>query len=67
MIKISKHKLVVPEARAALEKYKMEIANEIGLDDKENLTSKQTGLIVKNLVADGLNLLVEEGKKNPKT
>lgn len=67
MIKISKHKLVVPEARTALEKYKMEIANEIGLDDKENLTSKQTGLIVKNLVADGLDLLVEEGKKNPKT
>ena len=33
---MSKNKLIVPEAREALEKFKMEIANEFGVDDPRN-------------------------------
>ncbi len=45
----SSNKLVVPEARAALDKFKMEAANEIGVNLKEgyngDLTSKEAGSI----------------------
>lgn len=37
VIKISKNRLVVPEAREAFEKYKLEIANEFGLGNPNNL------------------------------
>ena len=53
------NKVVVPEAKEALNQMKLEIANELGLQnydkiDKGNLTSRQNGYVggymVKNLV-----------------
>ncbi len=68
MIKISRNRLIVPEAREAFEKYKMEIANEFGVDDPGNLASRHTGMIVRNLVADAQRQLAREWKQqNPKT
>lgn len=57
---MSKRKLVVPEARQAFEEYKLEIANEFGEDDPNNLASKHTGMIVRHLVADGEKQLMKE-------
>lgn len=46
---MSKSKVVVPEARAALDKFKMEAANEVGVNLRNgyngDLTSKQAGSI----------------------
>lgn len=44
------NKLVVPEAKAALNQMKLEIANELGLSnyetvDKGNLTARQNGYV----------------------
>lgn len=53
------NRIVVPEAKQALNQMKLEIANELGLQnydsvDKGNLTSRQNGYVggymVKNLV-----------------
>ncbi len=45
----SSNKLVVPEARAALDKFKMEAANEVGVNLKEgyngDLTSREAGSV----------------------
>ena len=46
----SSNKIVVPEARAALNQMKLEIANELGLQnyegiDKGNLSSRQNGYV----------------------
>ena len=45
----SNNKLVVPNARAAMDKFKMEAASEVGVDLKEgyngDLTSSQAGSI----------------------
>lgn len=45
----SSNKLIVPEAREALNKFKMECANEVGVNYKQgyngNLTSKEAGSI----------------------
>ena len=45
----SSNKLVVPEARAALDQFKMEAANEVGVNLKKgyngDLTSKEAGSI----------------------
>ena len=45
----SNSKLVVPEARQAMEKFKMEAANEVGVNLKEgyngHLTSREAGSI----------------------
>ena len=45
---------LVPEARAALDKFKFEVANEIGVNLKQgyngDLTSKQAGSIGGNMV-----------------
>lgn len=46
----SSNKLVVPEAKAALNQMKLEIANELGLSnydttDKGNLTARQNGYV----------------------
>mgnify|MGYP000911243191 CR=1 FL=1 len=58
------NKIVVPEARAALNQMKLEIANELGLQnydniDKGNLTSRQNGYVggymVKKLVESAQN------------
>ena len=47
--KMSKSKIVVPEARKAMENFKMEAANEVGVNLKQgyngDLTSKQAGSI----------------------
>ena len=54
---MSKNKVVVPEAQAALDKFKMEAASEVGVNLKQgyngDLTSRQAGSIggqmVKNM------------------
>ena len=54
---MSKNKVVVPEAKAALEQFKMEAANEVGVNLKQGyngeLTSRQAGSVggqmVKNM------------------
>ena len=53
----SNNKIVVPEAKAAMEKFKMEAANEVGVNLKQgyngDLTSRQAGSVggqmVKNM------------------
>ena len=46
---MSKSKIVVPEAKKAMENFKMEAANEVGVNLKQgyngDLTSKQAGSI----------------------
>ena len=46
---MSTNKIVVPEAKAALEQFKMEAANEVGVNLKQGyngeLTSKQAGSV----------------------
>ena len=46
---MSRNKNVVPEARAALDKFKMEAASEVGVNLKQgyngDLTSKQAGSV----------------------
>ena len=62
MLYMAKKKLVVPEAREAFEQFKMEIANEFGEDDPRNLASKHTGMIVRELVKQGENQLINKNK-----
>ncbi|MFR8001491.1 MAG: alpha/beta-type small acid-soluble spore protein [Hydrogeniiclostridium sp.] len=55
---MSRNKNVVPEARAALDKFKMEAASEVGVNLKQgyngDLTSKEAGSVggqmVKNMI-----------------
>ena len=55
---MSKNKVVVPEARGALDKFKMEAASEVGVNLKQgyngDLTSKEAGYVggqmVKNMI-----------------
>ncbi|WP_066504461.1 alpha/beta-type small acid-soluble spore protein [Abyssisolibacter fermentans] len=63
---MSRNKTVVPEARQALNQLKLEIANELGLSnydqiDKGTLTSRQNGYVggymVKNLIETAENNL----------
>ena len=46
---MSSNKIVVPEAKAAMEKFKMEAASEVGVNLKQgyngDLTSKQNGSV----------------------
>lgn len=46
---MSKNKIVVPQAREALDRFKMEAANEVGVNLKNgyngDLTSKQAGSV----------------------
>ena len=57
---MSKNKIVVPEAKQAMENFKMEAANEVGVNLKQgyngDLTSKQAGSIggqmVKKMIED---------------
>ncbi|MDR7856486.1 alpha/beta-type small acid-soluble spore protein [Tissierella sp.] len=60
------NRIVVPEAKAALNQMKLEIANELGISnyenmDKGNLTSRQNGYVggymVKKLVESAQNQL----------
>ena len=49
MASSSSNKLVVPEAKAALERFKMECANEVGVNYKQgyngDMTSREAGSI----------------------
>ena len=66
---MSKNKVTVPEARAALDKFKMEAANEVGVNLKQgyngDLTSKQAGSnggqIVKKMVESYENSMKTNG------
>jgi len=57
---MSKSKIMVPEAKQAMENFKMEAAREVGVDLKQgyngDLTSKQAGSVggqmVKNMIKD---------------
>jgi len=57
---MSKNKISVPEAKAAMEKFKMEAANEVGVNLKQgyngDLTAKQAGSIGGQMV----NLMMPE-------
>lgn len=60
LIKMSKNKIMVPEAKQAMENFKMEAAREVGVDLKQgyngDLTSRQAGSVggqmVKNMIKD---------------
>ncbi len=66
---MSKNKVNVPEAKAALDKFKMEAANEVGVTLKQgyngNLTSKEAGSVggqmVKKMVESYENSLKNNG------
>ena len=66
---MSKNKVNVPEARAALDKFKMEAANEVGVTLKQgyngDLTSKQAGSVggqmVKKMVESYENSMKANG------
>ena len=64
---MSKNKVNVPEARAALDKFKMEAANEVGVTLKQgyngDLTSKQAGSVGGQMVKK----MVESYENNLKT
>ena len=63
---MSKNKISVPEAKAALEKFKMEAANEVGVNLKDgyngDLTSKQAGSVGGQMVKK----MIESAEKNMK-
>ena len=69
---MSKNKVVVPEAQAALDKFKMEAASEVGVNLKQgyngDLTSRQAGSIggsmVKKLVEQAANTMGATGVTN---
>ena len=60
----SSNKKVVPEARESLDKFKYEIANEMGISLKDgyngNLSSRDAGRIGGNMVRK----LIEQAEKN---
>ena len=64
---MSKNKVNIPEARAALDKFKMEAANEVGVNLKQgyngDLTSKQAGSVGGQMVKK----MVESYENNLKT
>lgn len=62
---MSKRRLVVPEARAALDQFKVEIAREFGIGNggpiqSEYLASYHTGRITKGLVEKGEQQLIDK-------
>lgn len=62
---MSKRKLVVPEARAALDQFKMEVAKELGISnnnamDSGYLASYHTGRITKKLIEMGEKQLLDK-------
>lgn len=65
----NKNKIIVPEARIALNQMKAEIANELGIYsnnsmDKGNLTSRNNGNIGGSLGGNMTKRLIELGEKN---
>lgn len=69
----STSKINIPEARAAMDKFKMEAANEVGVDLKEgyngHLTSREAGSVggqmVKNMVPIRTALLLRTDRTAP--
>lgn len=63
---MSKNQVVVPEAREALDRFKMEAASEVGVNLKEgyngDLTSRQAGSIGGQMVKK----MIESYEKNMK-
>jgi len=64
LIALSRNKLVVPEARQALDAYKMEVSKEFGVDNPQSLASNHTGYIVRKLVEMGESELINNYKNN---
>ncbi len=64
---MNKNKIVVPEAKEAMEKFKMEAANEVGVTLKQgyngDLTSKQAGSVGGQMVKKMIEAY-ENGMKN---
>ena len=59
----NKNRIEVPEARNAMEKFKMEVANELGVDLKsENLTAKDAGRVGGQIT----KRLIEQAEKSMK-
>ena len=66
---MSKNKVNIPEAKAAMDKFKMEAANEVGVNLKQgyngDLTSKQAGSVggqmVKKMVESYENSIKNNG------
>lgn len=57
----NKNRTEVPEAKNAMNKFKMEIAHELGVDLKsENLTSKNAGKVGGTMV----KRMIEKAEKN---
>ncbi len=63
---MSKNSVVVPEAREALDKFKMEAASEVGVNLKEgyngDLTSRQAGSVGGQMVKK----MIEQYERNMK-
>ena len=64
---MNKNKIVVPEAKEAMEKFKMEAASEVGVNLKQgyngDLTSKQAGSVGGQMVKKMIQAY-EDGMKN---
>ncbi|QHQ63334.1 small, acid-soluble spore protein, alpha/beta type [Anaerocolumna sedimenticola] len=64
---MSKRTNLIPEARAALEQLKYEIANETGIPIKNNATSEMTsyqyGYMVKKMIEAQKKQMEDESKK----
>ena len=63
---MARNKISVPEAKAAMDKFKMEAANEVGVNLKDgyngDLTSKQAGSVGGQMVKK----MIENAEKNMK-
>ena len=63
---MSRNKISVPEAKAAMDKFKMEAANEVGVNLKDgyngDLTAKQAGSVGGQMVKK----MIETAEKNMK-
>ena len=60
------NKINVPEARAAMEQFKFEVANEIGVPLKKgyngDLTSAQNGYMVKKMIEKQEQMMAEKNQ-----
>ena len=67
-IKMSKNKVVVPEAQAALDKFKMEAAGEVGVNLKQgyngDITARQAGSIGGQMVKKMIEKYENDIKNN---
>ena len=65
---MSKNKVVVPEAQAALDKFKMEAANEVGVNLKQgyngDITARQAGSVGGQMVKKMIEKYENDIKNN---